>query len=818
MIPHKIELLAPAGNMESMRAAVENGADAVYFGLKKHNARKRADNFSENDLDEIIAYCHSKDVNTYMVFNTLIYNEEMPEAINIFKDVVKKGIDGVIIQDIGVGKIFKEISPDIPLHASTQMTVTSVESARFAKNLGYSRVILARELNLDEITRICKNVDVEVETFVHGALCMAYSGQCLTSSFWGGRSANRGECAQACRMPYTLSDYRQENVLNDIKKQYLLSPGDFNLINELEKMIEAGVRTFKIEGRLKSPEYVATVTASYRKALDHILYGAEKHTLADENAMAQVFSRGYIPFYFDGQKNHTHVVQGEFPKTRGLEIGKVIFSSERKSRIKLIAPLTIGDGIVMAIGTKEAGGIELGGNLNKMWLKNIEARFADIGDEVDVPFGPIAKDARVWKTNDPKLNKKARESFENPKLQKKIAVTLILEGKIGEKLVLTISDKFGSKHTLSSETLISEAHSQAMTYEKLFDQLSRMGNTIFKLGQLTNHLADNIIFPISELNQLRRTLLDEFYTIRIEDRKNNYTVVNALIKNPELRPQTKHAPVLKVVVRTIEQVTSVCQTAADVIVFDFNDLKFFKEAAEICNTYKKEYHIATPRIQKPKEEGFFKVIEKLKPKGVLVRNLGSLEYFKHSKNFVITGDYSLNIVNNFSKAQFEQYGMQRLTPSFEIDTEQLANLVKEYGENIEMAVHYQVPAFHSEYCHWVGNLVESGKAKPGCGELCQTRAISVTDRKGIEHPIQSDAFCRNTVFHGIPVSYLEHITSMLKQGINSFRIELVYDDDITIKYLVETYKNVINGQENGQQAYKILNSKFKFGIERGKMN
>ena len=812
MIPHKYELLSPAGSMEALKAAVENGADAVYFGLQEHNARQRAENFTKDDLSDVIDYCHYKDVNAYMVFNTLIYNEEFDSAIKTFEHVVSKGIDGVIIQDVGVGNVFKKISPDIPLHASTQMTVTSVESAQFAKELGYSRVILARELSLAEIERICKHVDIEVETFVHGALCMAYSGQCLTSSFWGGRSANRGECAQACRLPYTLSDYREGNQLNSKNKLHLLSPGDFNLIHELEKLKNAGVMTFKIEGRLKSAEYVTSTTKAYRKALDHILYQTDALNMQDEVDMEQVFSRGYIPFFIDGKKDHKRTVQGEFPKSRGLEIGRVVSTSKHRTKIEIRHSLSLGDGIVMAVGLNEVGG-----NVNKIWINGKEHKQAEAGSVIEIPIGNAPKNARVWKSNDPKLAKRLRETFENPKHQKKLPLHFHVEGDIGTPLTLIGTDAQGSSETVQSEMQLERALNQPLTYDKLYDQLDRLGNTSYRLESLSTEFPSPVILPLKELNQLRRQLIEKLDLKRVEDRRNRYQLNPKDNFWPTSEAKQLHAPQLKIVVRQIEQVEAACKTDVDVIVFDFNDLKFFRQAAEICQTYNKEYHIATPRIQKPKEEGFFKVIEKLKPNGVLIRNLGSLHHFKHTENFVITGDYSLNIVNDFSKYQFEQYGMQRLTPSFEIDTKQLKEMVKDHGENIEMAVHYQVPSFHSEYCHWVGNLVESGKAKPGCGELCQHRPISVTDRKGIEHPIQSDAFCRNTVFHGIPVSYLHHIQFMRERGINSFRIELVYDTENEIKMLVDTYKSVIDGELSPNEAYRHLNTHYPFGVESGKM-
>jgi putative protease len=808
LIFHKYELLAPVGSWDMLRAAVENGADAVYFGLKEHNARMRAENFDISELEKVIEYCHHKDVNAYMVFNTLIYNEEIEAAIQTFKTVVEKGIDGVIIQDVGVGKIFHQISPEIPLHASTQMTVTSVESAQFVKNLGYSRVILARELNLEEITRISKNVDIEIETFVHGAICMAYSGQCLTSSFWGGRSANRGECAQACRLPYKLNDYGEEKELNKKDKKYLLSPGDLNLIHHIKELVEAGVMTFKIEGRLKSAEYVASTVRAYRKALDHILYEKENFSKDDEVNMEKIFSRGFIPYYFDGKKNHRRTVHGEFPKSRGLEIGKVLNYSNGKVSLKLWHNLRLGDGLVFAASDEEIGGF-----VNKIFLKGKSVKEAQKNEKIEIPFSKISKKSRAWKSLDQKLNKELRASFENQKEQKKIPLNFKISGKIGEKALLKVSDFWGTEVKIESEEFLEKATSNPLTKELCEAKLSRLGSTDFYLQNFDFNIQENSFISPSELNQLRRNVIEKLIPLRIQKRKNSYKIAQIPVKKEKFRPENNEDQ-LKIVVRTIDQVKAACETDVDVIVFDFNDLKFFQKAASICEKHKKEYHIATPRIQKPKEEGFFRVIEKLSPKGVLIRNLGSLEYFKNSHDFVITGDYSLNITNDFSKSEFENYGMQRLTPSYEMDVKQLGEMISDLGENIEMAIHYYIPAFHSEYCHWVGNLVLTGKAKPFCGELCQSRPISVTDRKGIEHPIQSDAFCRNTVFNGQPVSYFQKIQELKLMKINSFRIEVVYETAEEVKKLINFYRSEIMKPKSIN--FSNISSLYNNGVQTGK--
>ena len=274
------ELLAPAGDWECARAAVENGADAIYFGLEKFNARMRAQNFTEADLPELMRYLHARGVRGYVTFNTLVFPNELAQAEEYLRGIIAAGVDAAIVQDVGICRLIRELSPDFPIHASTQMTVTSVAGVEFARELGCNLVVLARECSIGEIEKIQRagaelgqGMALPLEVFVHGALCVAYSGQCLTSESLGGRSANRGECAQACRMPYDLISDGKVVPLGD--RRYLLSPQDLAGIEVLPELVRSGVASLKIEGRLKSPEYVASITRVYREALDRLAEGAE---------------------------------------------------------------------------------------------------------------------------------------------------------------------------------------------------------------------------------------------------------------------------------------------------------------------------------------------------------------------------------------------------------------------------------------------------------------------------------------------------------------------------------------------------------------
>ncbi|AVG10628.1 putative protease YrrO [Paenibacillus larvae subsp. larvae DSM 25430] len=352
-----IELLAPAGNWDCLRAAVANGANAVFFGVEKFNARARADNFQIDELAEIMSYLHKYGVKGFLTFNILVFEEELKDAKELIEACVEAGVDAVIVQDLGLVKMIREISPDFPIHGSTQMTITSPEAVEFTKPFDIERVVLGRENNLKQIAAIGKQAKLPMEVFVHGALCVSYSGQCLTSEMWGGRSANRGECAQACRLPYDLMVDGEQKPMGDIA--YLLSPKDLAALELVPELIEAGVTSFKIEGRMKSPEYVANVVGKYRKAIDRYFEGDRRAPEKEEiRELEQSFSRGFTHGFLKGT-NNKQLVEGTYPKSRGVFLGCVKQVLRDGVLCELEAPLKRGDGIVFDAGDptqKEEGG------------------------------------------------------------------------------------------------------------------------------------------------------------------------------------------------------------------------------------------------------------------------------------------------------------------------------------------------------------------------------------------------------------------------------------------------------------------------------
>ena len=515
------ELLAPAGDWECVKAAVENGADAIYFGLDRFNARMRAQNFTEADLPRLMEFLHRRGVKGYVTFNTLVFANEMAEAEQFLRALIAAGVDAAIVQDVGICRLIRMLSPDFPIHASTQMTITSAAGVAFARELGCSLVVLARECPVKEIEQLQRAAPapLPLEVFVHGALCVAYSGQCLTSEALGGRSANRGECAQACRMPYDLiCDGRPVPLGN---RRYLLSPQDLAGLEVLPDLIRAGVASLKIEGRLKSPEYVADITRVYRQALDKLraepaaatpLAGAARYDLE------MAFSRGLHTGWFGGI-NHQQLVHARFGKKRGVFLGTVQRVEGERVFVRLEAPLKAGDGIVFDAGRPdepEEGGrvyrVEEARGPGRAWsalgfgLGNLDFSRIHIGD-------------RLWKTSDPELDRRLRRSFAGPAPRFQRPLSLEVHGHAGGLMTLMGRDEFGHAAQVQSTLPLAVAEKQPLTIEKLREQLGRLGGTPFCLGDLRNLLEGAVILPASELNRMRRELAGRIEELRAQPKR-----------------------------------------------------------------------------------------------------------------------------------------------------------------------------------------------------------------------------------------------------------------------------------------------------------
>jgi putative protease len=834
------EILAPAGNWECAKAAVENGADAIYFGLDRFNARMRAQNFTEADLPELMAFLHLRGVKGYVTVNTLIFPQELAEVEQYLRSIIAAGVDAVIVQDVGICRLIRHLSPDFSIHASTQMTITSAAGVEFAKSLGCQLVVLARECSLKEINKIQqqigqKETSLPLEVFVHGALCVAYSGQCLTSEALGGRSANRGECAQACRMPYEL--IADGEVVNLGERKYLLSPQDLAGLEVLPDLVKSGVTSLKIEGRLKTPEYVANVTRVYREALDRVMEGLEedtgkvpKHSEASQERynLEMAFSRGIYTGWFQGINNQ-ELVHARFGKKRGVYLGEVTRINNEQVAIKLEAPVKPGDGIVFDSGHPEAK--EEGGRVYAVTPKGKETLLTF--GRSDLNFRRVHVGDRVWKTSDPELDKQLRQSFagENPQFQRPIQLEIY--GEVDQPLTAIARDQQGHVVQVDSTISLVEAHTKPLTTERLQEQLGRLGNTPFCLGSLTNHLSGAVMLPVSELNRMRRDIVAQLEELRSQPKRwqllSEVSLKDILpASSPTLReatfqvstsPSSPSSPSLIVLVRNLKQLQAALKAGVKTLYCEFEDPRAYREAVQIVRQGQtianQTIWVAPPRITKPGENWILQQVRACEADGYLVRNYDQLQFFAQDR---CIGDFSLNVANALTADYFQQrYGLERLTASYDLNITQLENLLTSCPPQwFEVTIHQHMPMFHMEHCVFCAFL-SNGTDYTNCGRPCEKQEVKLRDRIGSEHVLKADVGCRNTVFNGTAQTGAEYVQRLINLGLRQFRIEFVNEPPEQVSKTIHCYRQLLQGDITGSQLWRELKLQNQLGVTRGPM-
>ncbi|MGI2296535.1 DUF3656 domain-containing U32 family peptidase [Paenibacillus sp. GXUN7292] len=832
-----IELLAPAGDWECMRAAVANGADAIFFGVEKFNARARANNFRSEELPEIMAFLHTYGVKGFLTFNILVFEDELRDAQKLIDMCIDAGVDAVIVQDLGLVKLIREMSPDFPIHGSTQMTITSPEAVEFTKPFFMERVVLGRENNLKQIRTIGEQAKLPMEVFVHGALCVSYSGQCLTSEMWGGRSANRGECAQACRLPYDLMVDGEQKPMGDVA--YLLSPKDLAAIDLVPELIEAGVTSFKIEGRLKSPEYVANVVSKYRAAIDKYFDGDRSKPSREEvRELQQSFSRGFTHGFLEGT-NNKKLVEGTFPKSRGVYLGKVERIMRDAVTVRLDAPVKRGDGIVFDAGDptkKEEGGrvydlrrhgVKIEGEAQEGTLIEL------VSGRNDVDLRKVHVGDRIWKTSDPALDRRLRASFETDKPYRVFPLHVKVSGKAGEPLHTIWTDvNKGTSIEVASELELELAQKRPMDAALLEEQLGRLGGTVFQLEQLEIALEGDVILPIRELNRLRREAVELLAGERPKPPVyTKYNVDAFADAQSKLSPAGEHTAALTgseaeltVLCRSLEQVEAAVQTDASFIYADFEFIKQFPAAIAAARQAGKPIALATPRIHMPNENGYHANILKLQPDAILVRNTGALYYYLRAraaqpdKPFPkLIGDFSLNVANHKAVKLFLEAGLDIVTPSYDLNIQQMVDLLEQsQTSHMEVVIHQHLPMFHTEHCVYCTFLSE-GTDYTNCGRPCEEHRVSLQDRIGMSHPVRVDEGCRNTVYNAIEQSGSEYIRNFLELGVASFRVEFLEESAEQVHEVLSLYRDALDGRITGTQVWRTLKATNQLGVTRGQL-
>ncbi len=830
----KPEVLAPAGGWDCAKAAVENGADAIYFGVGRFNARARANNFELDDLPKLMRFLHRRGVRGYVTFNTLVFSDELGNALEDLKAIIAAGVDAAIVQDVGVARLIRQISPDFPIHASTQMTITSSAGTRFAQELGASLAVLSREVNVSELAVIRAaeptGTAFPLEFFIHGALCVSYSGQCLTSESLGGRSANRGECAQACRLPYDLIVDGVPAKMGD--KKYLLSPQDMSGIEALPELIRLKVRSLKIEGRLKSPEYVAAMTRVYRDCVDRLCemvadgVDAEslKHFARDLRSrhayvMEMAFSRGLYTGWLQGINNR-ELVHARFSKKRGVDLGRVVDVVPARACVfvEIKAPLKAGDGVVfeprMGEAEREEGGYVYGVERAREGVAMVQ--FAKMNA---MNWACIRVGDRLWKTADPALERDIHATWDKqvPQWTRPVAIHVI--ARAGEKLRASMHDFCGNAVTLESEQILPAATAKPVAAEYLREQFGRLGNTEFHLSdEWSAEIVGDPIVPASVANKLRRALVEAL--CRSRENSVNWHLNENFAFPQKTKTLNSQLPTLNSqlipVVHTLEQLRGALDFGAKEIYGEFEQLRDYKTAVELAHGNGACFWAQPPRIFKQGEDGILAQVKNCGADGFLVRHH---EHFYAFAGMPMRGDFSLNVANHLTAEYFlRERGLERITASYDMNLQQLAAMLENLSEpeRVEVTLHQHMPMFHMEHCVFC-SFLSQGKDFRDCGRPCEKHNVYLRDRTGLDHLLKADAGCRNTVFNARAQTGAEFFDEICSRGVRYFRIEVVEEDAAGTQKLLQFYSQLLAGTIDGNALWHEIKAVSRLGVTRGSL-
>jgi putative protease len=836
----KPEVMSPAGYWPQLEAALDAGADAVYFGLRHFTARAKA-GFALDELPRAIATLHRRGARGFVTFNTLVFDHELRAAARALAAIAEAGADAIIVQDLGILKLAREIAPELELHASTQMSVTSAAGVRLAERLGARRVTLARELSLDQVRAIRAETSCELEIFVHGALCVAYSGQCFSSEAWGGRSANRGQCAQACRLPYELLVDGQLKPLGDAR--YLLSPGDLFALRQIPEIVGIGLAALKIEGRYKDADYVSLVTRAYRQAVDAAWEGSEAAIDARaELDLEQVYSRGSGPHFLRGTE-HQAVVRGRAPRHRGVCMGRVTAISETGVTVEpaeahKLLPLKPGDGVVFdAADWRSPEEPEEGGRLFEVVPRGgtVELRFANRAlDRARIRRGDL-----VWRTNDPDLEKRIR-ALDPARLPVRVRAT----AREGAPLV-AVWETGGVEVTVASAAPLGTARNRALDAELLRDQFSRLGSTPYTLAGLELTVEGAPFAPASLLNQVRRDAVERLEAaltaprpIEMRDPAAALAEIGGMVDRRKSASDPKpgrlshlavetvgqalppanpdRAPSLHLLVRTPEQLDAAIDFRPATITLDYLDLYGLKPSLDRVRAAGLSARVASPRILKPGEE---RIVDFLLSCAcpILVRSAGLLETLRGREHAALTGDFSLNAANAITAAELLALGLDFVAPTHDLNAAQVADLARAVGaDRIEAVAFHHMPVFHTEHCVFC-RFLSTGSSYRDCGRPCDVHRLALRDASGRAHPVMADVGCRNTVFGAEAQQASAHLPAWLAAGIRDFRLEFAHETAAQVTAVAQAFAAALAGKFDASELARRIARNAPAGITEGSL-
>ena len=783
------ELLSPAGSMESLKAGIQNGADAIYLGGSSFGARAAATNFDNDELIEAVKYAKLRDVNIFVTVNTSIKETEIEDLISYTDFLYKIGVDAIILSDIGIAEVLRKRYPNMELHASTQISAHSLNDVLELKQVGFDRVVIARELGIEEIKEICDNVDIDIEVFIHGAICVSYSGQCLMSSMLGDRSGNRGRCAQPCRQSYKLINKTTGKIIN-VNGNYLLSPKDLCSIENIEKILDTGVKSLKIEGRMKRPEYVSVVTSRYRKAIDNYINNkitTDKKTLKED--LEAIFNRKFTSGYLMS-KNGSDIINLDKPNNVGVKVGEVLSFNLKKNKlkIKLSGKLSKGDGINLG-----------GGNIGRI-IKDGEIFDCGVaGDIVEIDFiKNIKPKTPVYKTSDKQLvdnaNKSFKEGIENKKINLKCEIFI----KVGYKI------KFNLENIeIFSDEIIEKANNKEAEIDKIIERLSKTGGTPYNFIFNNIFVDKNAFIPVSVLNNLRRKAIEKYEEYRLDFSAkriiypyDNYSYLKGeKVFNGKITLKVHNNSQLD----TILENPNISEFVKEIYTEDFTLLekyysKFKTLGINIIYSAlgvirNEEYYVLEKYLSKINSDIFNKV---------QISTWGSKNFFKSkfgTKKFNI--DTYFNIYNSYSLKFFEKYfDAEDITISQEINKFEIKNLLdksKERNSNVDMIIYGHTRSMLTEYCA-MGVLTKDCHKDRRCSECARSDYI-LKDNENREFRLFQDIFCRTEIRNHLTLDLRENIKEIFELGIDRVRLDFTYENSDMVYSILKECINFLKYQK-----------------------
>jgi U32 family peptidase len=804
------ELLAPAGSLEAVRAAVANGANAVYLGASRFNARDDGAQLSLEDLTKACAVAHQRGVRVYLTFNVLLKTHELTDALEYLGECLDAGIDAAIVQDLGAVRLIRAAYPQLEVHGSTQMTVHDPAAARVMHDLGVERVVLARENTLADIRAIREQVPaIGLETFVHGALCISYSGQCFMSGMISERSANRGSCAQSCRKDYVLTDNATGAELD---RGYLISAKDLAAHDHLAEIAQAGVGCLKVEGRKKKPEYVATVTERYRHWLDQMREGIFTPPPTDEvEPLVQIFSRGNTGGMYGGRAGREYITRTQ-PDNRGVTLGVVVSRDGYELVVDVRSPLADGDGLGFEAPVEGASasvgstvtGVQTLYERQGVYRQRLTAR-------VKVEAG-----WRVVRTHDATLGSSARASFDDVQVPERtglVALDMRCFGQAGGPLKLVVSD---GTHTITvrSDVPLAAATKRSLDMTQLREQLGRLGGTAFVLGAVhTDGLSDGCFLPVSVLNRMRQDVVTQLQERREWDATANQadrramlqavvSEVSPLASRPALEAAPERAAPFRLVasVWTLDDALAAADGGASEVVYDpflrhpAPPLTRVRAVQESLQARGITLRLRTPTIVRPDDR---KRLTKWLGLGlpVLTGHLGLLAELS-AAGIDVVGDYALNVFNPHTASILFGLGAGRLTASVELTTEEIAELVRPWdGRGFDVLVWGRPEGMTIEHCVLSAAF---DRVPTTCRDLCVQKHtnVTLTDPTGYAFPVATDSDCRNRLLHSRPIDASQYMPTLWDAGVRGFQLVFNVAGD-PVAEVTAAYRQLLDALSTG---------------------